>query len=383
MACFALWGISLCFSTGIPVVWPLFLGPTIAFLVLIGLKLYDRLSERNLIWLMMGLGFWLRLCYVLYTTVDTRQHDVWGFSEAFTDFTYYRHGEYIQYIATHLKLPEVDPTLVGLSQVYHPPLHHLLAGLWLRLNLTLGVPFAQACENIQFLTLFYSTLCTVFGYKTLQLLKVKGKALMVGTAILSFHPTLTILAGSVNNDVLCTALSFFAVYATVRWYQNPTIKNILAIAFGLGFAMMTKLSAGLLAPAIAFVFVYRWWKSYGEGCFGKTTVQFLLFGLICVPLGLWWPVKNAVLYGIPINYVPALSADSGQYLGGYSVIQRLFGCPKESLSQIFMCWTEQNGAPYNEYGSLLALLKTSLFGEFTLFSSGTIGETACKILFYV
>lgn len=367
-------------------------------LVLVAWAMYwgctKRLTVKRVVLLLMAAGFLLRLCYVLYTPVSVRQHDVWYFSDGnFTHFTYQRHAEYIEYIATYLRLPSVDPTGVGLSQLYHPPFHHLLAGLWLRLNTAFGMEYTTACENIQLLTLFYSSACMVIVYRLFRLLKLPDAGLLPVMAIICFHPTFIIMAGSVNNDLLSVTLALYALYAAVRWFQTPSPYHILTVALGVGLSMMTKLSGGLVAPGIALLFLWKWVESYKkkDGSFQRLFGQFVLFAAVCIPLGLWWPVKNALAYHIPITYVPALSENSGQYLGEYSVAQRLFALPKESLSRIFMAWKNNTyHSSYNEYNCLLSLLKTSVFGEFTLFQADAnpgntlhaVGTGVCTVLFY-
>ena len=120
-----------------------------------GILLATRtLTQKRAVLLLFAFGFLLRLCYLLYTSAVVRQHDVWYFSQGdFVFFQSQRHAEYIEYIATYLRLPQLDPTTVGLSQLYHPPFHHLLAGLWLRLNTALGIAYPTAVENIQLLLL--------------------------------------------------------------------------------------------------------------------------------------------------------------------------------------------------------------------------------------
>ena len=357
------------------------------------LWLTKRLNCRRVVILLIAAGFLLRLCYVLYTPVWMRQHDVWLFSDGnFAGFTDQRHAQYIEYIATYLRLPAVDPTQVGLSQLYHPPLHHLLAGLWLRLNVALGVPYAAACENIQLLTLFYSGAAMLIGYRILRQLKVTGMALVLAMAVLCLHPTFILMAGSVNNDVLSITLAMGAILAALRWYESPGLKHLLLTGLWLGLSMMTKLSGGLVAPAIALLFAVRWVQALRrhDGSFGKMTLQFLAFGAVCLPLGLWWPVRNALLFHMPLTYVPALSASSDQYIGDLSVWQRLTGWPGEGLRRVFMAWQNTDYASsYNEFNPLLGLLKTAVFGETALFNAAlvpgwvqTAGEVCCTVLFY-
>ena len=351
------------------------------------------LTQKRAVLLLFALGFLLRLCYVLYTSAVVRQHDVWYFSNGdFIFFENQRHAEYIEYIATYLRLPALDPTTVGLSQLYHPPFHHLLAGLWLRLNTLLGIPYSAAVENIQLLTLFYSSAVMVIAYRILRFLGCRKASLFLPLTLVVLHPTFILMAGSVNNDLLSVTLALYAVYATLRWTKTPTLKTIIPIALGVGLSMMSKLSGGMVAPAIALVFLWKWWEAIRkkDGTGKEMFWQFALFGVICVPLGLWWQVKNLVAFGLPLTYVPALTQNSGQYIGDYTPFQRLFEIQSSSLGEVFLVWKNQNmKADYNEYNMLLAFLKTSVFGEFTLFDTTltadgihTAGTFFAKLLFF-
>jgi len=334
-----------------------------------------KLTWRRAILLVMALGFMLRLCYVLYTHVWVRQHDVWTFSYGeFTGLTNQRHAQYIEYIATYLELPSVNPTEVGLSQLYHPPLHHIISGLWLRLNLEMGIPYYVAYENIQLLTLFYSSACMVLVYRILRLLGCRSWGLFFPIAIIALHPTFIIMSGSINNDLLSITLSLYGIYGAIRWYKQPTFYHIFTIALAIGLAMMTKLSGGLVAVGIAVVFLWKWlgllWQKNPLAV--SMMGQFALFAAICFPLALWWPIKNAVLYDLPITFVPSLNEYSGQYLGNYTATQRWLEVPAESWERIFMAWdNEVYHSSYNEYNMFVSLMKTAVFGEFTLFTAET------------
>ncbi|MBR4868986.1 MAG: hypothetical protein IKU10_07500, partial [Clostridia bacterium] len=331
-----------------------------------------KLNPRTAMVLLVAAGFILRLLYVLYTPVSVRQHDVWYFSYGpFEGLENHRHAEYIEYIATNLKLPMTDPTAVGLSQIYHPPFHHLIAGLWLRLQWMIGIDKAASYENIQLLTLFYSSALMILTARIANCLQVKGWAKTLMVSIVCFHPTLILMAGSVNNDILSFTLAIYGVFTALRWYQNPKIKTIIPVAFGVGLSMMTKLSGGLVAVAIALLFLWKWFTELKHHSpLGKAIFwQFALFAVICVPIALWWPFKNSLLYDMPLTYVPALSANSDQYIGDYTFLQRLFGIEPGALNQLFVAWqTHDTPTAYNEYNLILALLKTSMFGEFTLFT---------------
>ena len=78
----------------------------------------DVEQEEKWVILILTAGFLLKLVYVLYTGIGTRQHDV----HSFTDSTN-GHAGYIRYLYTYGHLPDFDPRQE--FQFYHPPLHHM------------------------------------------------------------------------------------------------------------------------------------------------------------------------------------------------------------------------------------------------------------------
>jgi len=330
-------------------------------------------TTEKVVFFLISIGVVFRLIYILYTDVGVadistqmRQHDVFYFGDIKNN---YRHSSYIEWFYNNFSLPSVSPE--GLRQYYHPPLHHFVSAMWMRLLTTLGASYNYAVESIQILTLFYSSACMLICAKIFEFLKFKGMAIILPMAIVCFHPTFIIMSGSVNNDMLSVVLAFGAVYATMVWYKNPNIKNIIVIALLIGGSMMSKLSGGLIAPAVAFVFLVvliRNMKDKGAGKgFVSMLPQFAVFALICVPLGLWWRIRTASLFNVPLTYVPSLSETADQYLGEYSFFERLFTVPFESIKNVFVAWG-YNGFDYNEYNPFLSLIKTAIFGEFTLFN---------------
>jgi hypothetical protein len=338
-----------------------------------------KLTDKRIAVILIAAGFLLRLVYILYTTIEYRQHDVWSFSGNIG------HAGYIKYIYENLSLPDTDP--IRTWQFYHAPLHHIIAALWLRLNVALGLSFERACENIQILTLFYSTACTIIIYRILNFFKLKGNALLLPLAIACFHPTFAIMGGCINNDMLSVTLAFAAVLATLRWYDKPTIPRIIAIALCIGFSMMAKTNGGLVAPAVAFVFLIKLIKDRKN--FKKYLLQFTVFGVICIPLGLWWSIYNYVKWGMPIGYVAELSKTEVQYLGQYTTWQRFFSFNSNQFADIFVYGKPHYDTQYCEYNIFVMLFKSSVFGESYLFPrdsttfSNIAGNITCYILFFV
>ena len=84
--------------------------------------------------------------------------------------------------------------------------------------------------------------------------------------------------------------------------------------------------------------------------------------VICVPLGVWWQVRNLILYHVPLTYVPDLGTNSVMYSGNMPLTERLFSLGNGQLDYIYGSITLV-GAPFNEYNPTLALFKTAMFDE--------------------
>lgn len=295
-------------------VYLLVAGALIAALVLFSLVWTDRLTPGRVVAVLFFLGFLLRLAYILYTSIYMRQHDVEGWDGS-------GHLGYVMQLYQNHSLPQGD--VRDFWQFYHPPFHHLLETVWVALLTALGMDlYTTAAEGMQFLTLFYSSACMVIFYRLLRAFGVRGWALVISFAVVAFHPTFVLLAGSVNNDILSITLMLGAILCTVNWYRNKTVWNILKIALCIGLGMMTKLSAWMVAPGVAVVFLLALLQNRGR--LKPLIGQMCAFGAVCVPLGLWWSIRNFVSHGVPFAYVPGLGENSHQYIGNFSVLERLF-----------------------------------------------------------
>lgn len=327
------------------------------------LKLTGQWNDATGVMLLLAAGFALRVLYVLYTGHTTRQHDVWSFGEGGG------HCGYIEFLYENMKLPDFDVRTV--DQFYHPPLHHFLAACWMRLLTALGATFAEACESVQMLTLFYSSLCMVITYRILHELGLSGRALLIALAIVVFHPSFILFAGSINNDILSITFILASVLFAIRWYKlqkdplaaekrGESMKTILKLAVCIGCGMMTKVSAYMVAPAVAVLFLLVLWQKLED--WKEYFRQFAAFGALCFPLGLWWGVRNLIGYGVPITYVPRLSNNSKQYVGYHPFWERLFDFGNGQLAVVYDQYEFYGGA-YFEYNPTIGVLKTAMFGE--------------------
>lgn len=315
-------------------------------------------------------GIILRILYICYTDINTRQHDVENFFGSSGG-----HSGYIHYLLDNKHLPDFDPRNVW--QFYHPPLHHAICAFFLFLIEKPGVMLSQnSFELLQILPMIYSSLFCISAYKTLKLCGINGRSLCFSTAFVTFHPTLIILSGSINNDMLSALFCMCALHFTVKWCSYKKWLDIGFIAICIGFGMCTKLTVGLLAPAIGCVFLYVFIRDIKE--YRKTIPQFIVFGLICVPVGLFFPIRNHLKFGVPLNYVPKLPLDSSQHIDN-TIVKRIFDFMPFQFSSPFVQW-HADGAPYNEFNPIIALWKTSAFDENTFFTNCISFQAVCVIL---
>lgn len=312
----------------------------ISVLLLILFRKY--LSFDLLLWIMNG-GVFIKICYVCYTAIWTRQHDVIDFHVG------EGHAAYIEYILYNKHLPDFDPTSVW--AFFQPPLHHMISAVWMWAGIRLGIVERQIQENIQVLTLAYMCIVLLVTMKIIKELKLSQQSQAVAMLIVAFHPIFTLLSGSINNDALALSLSVMALFLTMRWYEKPSYLNTAVLAIVIGLSMMAKLSSALIAPAIGVVMLMKAWGKWKE-----FIPKFMVFGVLVAPIGLFWSVRNYILFKTPINYIPEV----GEQLKHTSFFDRVLDV---SLSSVYPSLIS-NGDAYDEYNVLLAMIKTSLFGEY-------------------
>ena len=322
--------------------------PELYFIVvsfaIVGFVFRKNLPKDAVIWTIAG-GIFIKIAYILYTAVWTRQHDVISFGAG------EGHAAYIEYILYNKSLPNFDPRLIW--GFFQPPLHHAIAAAWMWINVRLGIAERQLQESVQVLTLCYMCVLMLVTYFICKELAMKQRGTLITMLIVSFHPIFILLSGSINNDALSTALSAVALYIAILWYKKPKVFTIILLALAIGFAMMAKLSAGLIAPGIGALMLYKLitdrtqWKKY--------IAQFAAFAIVVFPIGLWWPVRNKILWNMPANYIPEV----GEQLTHSGIISRLFDIRMSSVYPAMI----NNSDAYDEYNVFLAMVKTSLFGE--------------------
>ena len=303
-------------------------------------------------------GFVLRTVMVVFTPMNYFQHDVSGFGGGFEGF----HDDYIMYIYEHWSLPVND--VRDLGQLYHPPLHHALCAIFLKLHSFLFPAFEGEINVLKTLPFLYTSWLVLFSHRILKHFKIGGAPLAISLAFISFHPQLVFLAIQINNDALMNMLFVASIYLALKWHEKPELTTILFTALTIGCAMMAKISGGLVAIPVALLFLCKLIAAIRKKAgikTGELVKQFVFFGFLVFPLGLWFPLKNYIMHGVPFTYVFRIESTAHQDLWMFPAWQRLFAPSAESLKTPFMVMN--NTDPAVDYNIFVSLIKTSLFDE--------------------
>ncbi len=78
-----------------------------------------------------------------------------------------------------------------------------------------------------------------------------------------------------------------------------------------------------------------------------------------MPIGLWFPIKNLILYDIPITYVQSVDEDNDANISHYSVLERLFTISSNHLDTINIDMSKENA----EYNLFITTLKSFVVDE--------------------
>lgn len=321
-----------------------------------------RINYKDIVLIIMILGILIRAMYIIYTPITERQHDVYGINDQ-------GHLGYIYTIYQTGKLPETNSI-----QFYHPPLFHSIAAGWLKVNDIFSVSLDKSIEGIQIITAIFSSLIMLVAYRIVEEIEIKNIYKIFIIAVMAFHPTFIILAGSINNDILMILLSFYIILYLIKWNDNPNIKNTIILAVITGCSVMTKISGAIMAVPIMYTFIkkiieiYRTEKDKLLKLFGK----FLLFGVISLPLGLWHPIRNLMLFNQKIGWV-LLPAD-GLYVGQYSFFERFLTISFKEMFGYTYCVIP------GDHNIFSYIVKTSILGEFAYNNSIGIYVALFKII---
>lgn len=305
---------------------------------------------KTIIKIVIIIGIIMRIGYMIYTPCNVRSHDLCEFDKSKGG-----HSGYIMWILDG-SLPDSN-----LRQYYHPPLFHALSALMIKII----NPILKEDNILKIIDIAKIVSCTASCYvllltkKLAQEIKIGKVGQLFAVTIIAFFPNFYLLAGRVNNDSLAIYFMILAILYTIKWYKEVNVKNtiILALAFGLG--MMSKISVGVVAIFTGIVMLIKGYEYFKEKKIKEILYNYLLFGIIALPLGLWYPIRNLIKFNQPLNYVLDINApNSAIYCGNHSFIDRFIKIPFSSMFESIY------NNPFGDYNLTAYVTKGALFGEF-------------------
>lgn len=341
----------------------------ISFFVLVYIVRKDnpkRSADKIILW-MVFFGALMRMGFVLFNDIYTLQNDGGTYTGFGTPDINNGHIGYAEYIYKFFHIPDMDP--YDHFGYYHPPLHHIIEAIWLTIQRLLGIPEAVRFENMQVLTFVYSSLCMVVMYLILKEIfeekELDLRTYVPGMALFAFYPRMMVLAGSVNNDILALLLLLCTIWRILVWIREKSFKNILLIALSLGFGMLSKLNTAICAFSIAVIFLVVFITrimSKDMKAIREIVLEYVLFGVVVIPLGLSYIVRNIVLFGEkPGIPSPALIPEqSVMFTGDYSVWS-IIGIPTISDLHIEFPFHPISAAAMHNTWAIM--FQTGLFAE--------------------
>lgn len=343
--------------------------------ILLCYAFYRKADTRTLVGLILLGGFLLRAWYVLSASYGISLHDLRAFAGFDTAESGEGHLGYIEYLYKNHHMPDFDPRTRW--SYYQPPGFHIISAIVLGITRVFQADAPLCYEGLQVVTLFFSSLTVWIGYRILKEFPISDSWVLLMTAFIAVHPFYSIMAVTLTNDSMAMCLMAFAIWYTIRWKKSPEIKNILVIALAVGTAMFTKLNAAVISFGIGFIFIYVFWINRNQ--WKSYLLQFTVFLAVCAPIGLWYPIRNSILYRIPLSYVQKISTAQTDLYITESTFWARMGLPTwKQLSYPFLEFE-----PNLHSNVWIQTMKTSLFDEIRPDVGSSLFQSIALILLWV
>ena len=195
-------------------------------------------TEEQITGLILSMGIFMRVVYLLYTPLTVRSHDLWGI-----DLSSGGHASYLLLAMQGMLPPD------NYLQFYQQPLYYFAGAFFSKLQNGLlscseAYYLVDAARTVSCTASCFSLLiaCAIFRECGLS-----GKGLYRALLLVSFLPVYFLSGGRLGPDALCGMFMLLAFLFTLKWEKEKSWKNTLLLAVIYGLGMMTKISMATLA----------------------------------------------------------------------------------------------------------------------------------------
>lgn len=232
----------------------------IALLIIAAFILHykGRLDPLHAMVLLFILGFYIRLCYVLYTNIGQRE-DMY--------FT---------------------PVMTGFS------LYYFLAGLIRRFYVLFKPYMSENLQVVQIVNFFFANIASIGIYKILRGFGFKGNNLTIVTLLISTFPLFAFQAGGWSESTMSVSLAVWGLYYGFKWYRTLSYRffagAVLCILLGLGAS-----PAALTVVPVLLILIVKTMSSSKVKA-GKGILFMLMLILCAVPFPVLFYLNNGLRF---------------------------------------------------------------------------------------
>ncbi len=310
-----------------------------------------RLTPEKAVFMLLFSGIVMRTGYTIYTHAFTRVYDIGMNNDTGTG-----HWGYLN----HIMKGELPPS--NEYQFYQPPFYYILSSVFIRIAMLIrhNNVWSDFMYVAQTVSCTASCVGLVMFVGIMDKFKIDKRVQMIPAALTAFYPVHILSAGRLNNDSTVFMFMVLSLYFTLLWAKDQKPGYIIGIALSIGFGMMTKINCGITALITGPVMLYCLWRRIKERKGVKELiVQLAVFAVIVFPLGLWYPIRNYILFDQPLNFVHILGENSHVYTGDASWAARWLIIPFADFIK----------TPYMNMGTdtsiWMTVIKTGVHGEFS------------------
>ena len=261
-----------------------------------------RINYNKILWILIIIFIALRIIFILDIKIDKYQFDMGigdiysekNYDELYTDYNIEPHvGRHINYIMRFYYNEGFPDNIFG--QFYHPPLHHFIMSVWLKIMDNFFTLSSIKIESMQILSLIYFVITIISIKKILDELEIERKNQVAPMLILGSFPLFIYLAGFINNDSLVTMFSVLSLLYLIKWNKNQTIKNTVLLSVFLGLGLMTKSIIIIIVVPAVYIYFKKLIQNVNENKNVKILViELLIFSIITLILGFWFHLYNFI-----------------------------------------------------------------------------------------